>query len=229
MDPNRVKRNIDEKVLKWHHKTSNDIYKPVVCIVCDQFILPKDRKYLSITELNNHQELLYPDSEYLLSDDIVQSYRVSFPEVEISNELRNSLQIEYCLLSPRSSYNILTNQDDGFDICKKCYQCLSKKQRPKFCIANNFCFGEAPTCLLELTDVERAVITPVKTHGFCFCYTGGQKLKLQGSLSYYKVESSVILKSIAHLKGVEANIVAVVYGNVTQKQYCFNNVQECPN
>jgi Helitron helicase-like domain at N-terminus len=219
MDPNQVKTNIDEKILKWHHKTSNGNYQPVVCIICDQFILPNYRKYLSLADLDKHQQLFYPDPEYGLSEEILQCYRISLPDVEISQEVRNSLQIEFCLLSSRSSYNILSNQEDGFDICKNCHQCLSRKQRPKFCIANNFCFGEPPTCLLELTDVERAVITPVKTHGFCFCYTGGQKVKLQGSLSYYKVDTSVILQSIAHLKAVQANIVVVVYGNVTRKQY----------
>ena len=215
MDADTVKSNINYNMKQWHEKTLDGEYKAIVCLICDRFILPKSKRYLTLQTLNKHQELLYPDPEFCLFDDILQSYRVSFPGVEIPVDIVNSLQIQYCLLSPRSFYNSSNPGQHGFTICKTCNDCLKKNKRPKFCIANNFCFGDPPLCLVELTEVERAVITPVKTHGFCFCYTGGQKLKLQGSLSYYKVETKTILTSIAHLQAVQANILVVVYGNVT--------------
>lgn len=219
MDADSVKSNINYNIQQWHEKTADGDFKAIVCVICDRFILPNYKRNLSLQTLNKCQELLYPDPEFCLSEEILQSYRVSFPDVEISVDIVNSLQIQYCLLSPRSFYNSSNFEVHGFNICKTCDDCLKKNKRPKFCIANNFCFGDPPLCLVELTEVERAVITPVKTHGFCFCYTGGQKLKLQGSLSYYKVETKTILTSIAHLQAVQANIIVVVYGNVTRKQY----------
>ena len=214
-----MKYNINKIIQQWHHKHSDGTYQALVCVTCDRFILHNKRKYLTLQLLNTHQQLFYPDPDFGLSEEIRQCYKVSFPEIDISHELMNSLKIEFCLLSQRSLYNNSRTGENGFDICKTCHDCIMKKQRPKFCIANNYCFGEPPSCLHELMEVERAVITPVKTHGFCFCYTGGQKLKLQGSLSYYKVDTNTILTSIAHLQAVQANIVVVVYGNVTQKQY----------
>jgi hypothetical protein len=48
---------------------------------------------------------------------------------------------------------------------------LGKKMMPRFAIANNFAFGSPPECLLEFTEVELAMLTPVKTYGYCFSYT----------------------------------------------------------
>ena len=69
---------------------------------------------------------------------------------------------------------------------------------PRYAIANNYCFGTPPTCLLELTDIELALLTPVKTYGYCFCYTGGVQKQLKGSLSYYKIKISSIVRSVMH-------------------------------
>jgi len=42
------------------------------------------------------------------------------------------------------------------------------------------------------------MLTPVKTHGFCFSYTGGVQKKLKGSLSYYKVDMGSIARAMSH-------------------------------
>ena len=67
--------------------------------------------------------------------------------------------------------------------------------------------------------MELAVITPIKTHGYCFCYTGGQKHKLKGSLAYYKTNKDSIIMPIANLAAASANVVIVIYGELTRKQY----------
>jgi hypothetical protein len=60
----------------------------------------------------------------------------------------------------------------------------------KFTIANNYsyCFGTPPKCLLVLTDIEPAYLTPVRTHGYCVAFTGRKCKKLKGSLLYYKAD-----------------------------------------
>ena len=73
-------------------------------------------------------------------------------------------------------------------ICQSCNYTYCKGKLPQFSIANNFFFGTPPECLTSLTDIELAMITPVKTFGYCFSYTGGIQKQLRRSLSYYKVK-----------------------------------------
>jgi hypothetical protein len=81
---------------------------------------------------------------------------------------------------------------DGFSICSSCKSALIKGNMPKFAIAHHYCFSLPPACILALTDVEVAFLTPVKTHGYCFSYTGGIGKNLKGTLSYYKVNAKSI-------------------------------------
>ena len=92
---------------------------------------------------------------------------------------------------------------------------------PKFCIANSYCFGTTPDCLLQLTDIELAMITPVKTYGYCFSYTGGVQKQLKGSLSYYKISKDSIMQCAAHLEGLQLNnnVIVLLYGQMTDAQY----------
>jgi len=91
---------------------------------------------------------------------------------------------------------------------------------PKFAIANSYCFGNPPSCLLELTEVELAVLTPVRTHGCCFSYTGGVSKQLKGSLSYFKRKIPSIVNSVAQLDvvGLQKDIIVVLCGTMTPEQ-----------
>ena len=103
--------------------------------------------------------------------------------------------------------------------------CNKKETNQKYCIASNYCFGSPPECLLQLTDIEQTIFSPVKMHGYLFCYTGGKKHKLFGSLMPFKIDSLSILSSIAYLSAAEANIVVIIYGNLTKEQYKKNKVR----
>jgi len=88
-------------------------------------------------------------------------------------------------------------------------------------IANGYFMGTPPSCLTELNDVELALLTPVKTFGYVFSYTGGKNMKLKGSLSYYRVNVHSIAKAVMNLDvlGLHKNIVTVFYGKLTKEQY----------
>jgi hypothetical protein len=61
--------------------------------------------------------------------------------------------------------------------------------------------------------LELALLTPVKTHGYCFSYTGGAQKQLKGSLSYYKVRSmQSIARAALHFDvlGLTNNIVVLL-------------------
>jgi hypothetical protein len=127
------------------------------------------------------------------------------------------------LLSPRACF-IRHLEDfrhvDGFSCCTNCKRSLKKRKMPKYAIANNYCFGTPPQCLLELSEVELAMLTPVKTYGYCFSYTGGIQKQLKGSLSYYKVDMNSIARAAMHFDvlGLNNNIVVMFYGKMTQSQ-----------
>ena len=65
------------------------------------------------------------------------------------------------------------------------------------------------------------MITPVRTFGYCFSYTGGIQKQLKGSLSYYKVQFESIVRSALHFEalGLTNTVVVLLYGRFTQEQY----------
>jgi hypothetical protein len=91
---------------------------------------------------------------------------------------------------------------------------------PKYAIVNNNYFESPPQCLQELTEVEIAMLTPVKTYGYCFTYTGGRQKQLKGSLAYYKADMKSVARAAMHLDvlGLNQNIVVVLYGKMTIAQ-----------
>ena len=46
------------------------------------------------------------------------------------------------------------------------------------------------------------MITPVRTFGYCFSYTGGIQKQLKGSLSYYKIKFESIVRSALHFEAL---------------------------
>jgi Helitron helicase-like domain at N-terminus/PIF1-like helicase len=194
---------------------------PLVCLVCDCFISPNDCQTLSLKQLKKCYNLLKPISRSNLSENITICYSVLSP-VDMQDE--NFFEITDCLLSPRATYLTYAgtnNAKDGFSSCTACRNTLISGHLPKFCIANNYCFGETPDCLLELTDIELAMITPVKTYGYCFSYTGGIQKQLKGSLSYYKISKENIIRAAAYFETLKlnCNVIVMMYGHMTINQY----------
>ena len=65
------------------------------------------------------------------------------------------------------------------------------------------------------------MITPVKTYGYCFSYTGGIQKQLKGSLSYYRIGKEDIIRAAAYFETlkINCNVMVMLYGNVTQSQH----------
>jgi hypothetical protein len=124
------------------------------------------------------------------------------------------------LLSPCAT--VLLKDDgwykDGFAACKSCKHSLENYNMPRFAIANANWFGSTPKCLLDLSRIELALLSPVKKFGYCFMYTGGAQMK--GSLSYYKVAHESIARSLTHMEvlGLNNDIVVILYGYMTPEQ-----------
>jgi hypothetical protein len=173
--------------------------------------------------LAKHQEKLKPNNTTSVSPLLAECYQVCFAGRYDMMDDDIDFDISDCLLSPRATYIYHSDgrTPSGFSACLHCKKSLSAGYKPKFCIANNYCFGTTPNCLLQLTDIELAMITPVKTYGYCFSYTGGVQKQLKGSLSYYKVAKDSIVRSAAHFEalGLNNNVIVLLYGHMTSSQY----------
>jgi hypothetical protein len=89
--------------------------------------------------------------------------------------------LQNMMLSHRACFLVAPNRrsKDGFSCCQVCYKSLTIGKMPKFAIANNYSFGSPWDCLLDLTDVELTMLTPVKTYGYLLSYTGGKQKQLK--------------------------------------------------
>jgi hypothetical protein len=132
------------------------------------------------------------------------------------------MKLEDCMLSPRSHY---MDYDDGrrksgYPICKSCKNYVRGNQLPLFCIANNYAIGKTPNVIATLTQIELAMLSPVRTYGYCFSYTGGKHRQIKGSLSYYKISTETLVQTGIELELLQLNnhVVVMLYGSFTAEQ-----------
>ena len=190
---------------------------PRVCTVCDEFLLPHEEVFLPVVTLEKNKHVLDGSKVDNLSTDLTKCYK----HTELCERNGSHSWLSKLMLSPRGLfYDSTQKRGEGFSSCEKCKRALDKNSMPKFAIANNYCFGNPPSCLLELTEVELAVLTPIRTHGYCFSYTGGVSKQLKGSLSYFKRKIPSIVNSVAQLDvvGLQKDIIVVLCGTMTPEQ-----------
>ena len=221
LEPDVVKQRINTRFKRILHCTPSGNLKPFVCLVCDEFLHPNYVHTLSVDKLEEAKDILIPSMWNAVPGSIERKY-MYMGDIGDSYDEDSRDWIEDMLLSPRECYvrKKFGQRSEGFAVCNSCKMSLGKGMMPRFAIANNFAFGTLPKCLLELTEVELAMVTPVKTYGYCFSYTGGQNKQLKGSLSYYKVEMESIACAAAHFDVLKMheNVVIVLHGKMTVQQ-----------
>ena len=219
MDTELIRQRINDSINKTFVKNENGELKPLVCVVCDQFVKPSKLETITINLISKHADKMKPKESNKISDDLAACYKIDLDKFPKSKRMN----VSNCLLSPRATYFTKSSKQSksGFSVCITCKKSLCSGKMPRFCIANNFCFGETPPCLLELTEIELSLITNIKTFGFCFSYTGGIQKELKGTLSYYKISKESIVKSTAHFEqlNLNQNVVVLLYGKMTPAQY----------
>ena len=190
LDAECVKKNINARFDSILYTSKSGIVRPCVCLVCDEFLKPNEVETVSLQELKKVEDILKPKEWNAAPLKIREHYTYIGDCGDQTEEEEEELEWMYdMMLSPRGCYvrDVVRRRKKGFAVCSKCKMSLSKCMMPHFAIANNYAFGAPPSCLLELTEVELAMLTPVKTFGYCFAYTGGCNKQLKGSLSYFKV------------------------------------------
>ena len=112
------------------------------------------------------------------------------------------------------------NASGVFSCCHECGRSLRGKRTPHFAIVNRNHIGCAPPCLAELTEVELALITPVKGYGYCFTFQGGAQKNLKGTMTFMRVEERRIARAVMHLEGMglTKHVVILLNGDMTADQ-----------
>jgi len=221
LNPAEVTQRINQRVESLCFRSSDDLdsHRPHVCLVCDEILKPKEVKLLTLKTLRKASDILKPSQWNQVSSDLAECCRC---QGDLGNRETDVDWVQDLLLSPRGCF-IRANdarKNDGFAVCSNCKSCLSRKKLSLFAIANNCCVGSPPACLVELTEIELACITPVKSHGHCFSHTGGAHKKLKGSLSCCKVDTGGTVRSALQLDvlGLRQNIVVILHGKMTPRQ-----------
>ena len=218
VDAEAVKGRINKRFEELHTVSAAGEARPWVCLVCDEFLKPREVNAISLEALKNAKSVLEPSTWNAVPPELAACYKYN-GDYGNSNDVG---WLEGLLLSPRACYlhRCDRRRKEGLSICSRCKHSLQRKEMPRYAIANNYCVGSPPPCLLVLTEVELAFLTPVKSHGYCFSYTGGKSKRLKGSLSYFKVKPESIARAAAHFDvlGLGKKIVVVLYGKMTPEQ-----------
>ena len=197
---------------------------PFVCILCDRFVHPRNHRTISLEQLMRKGQIL---SNEFVPSSIRNDYLYNDVFTERNERLKELLHS--MLLSPRAVF--ISNFHDrrratGYTACKNCKDSLLSSNdcnMPRHAIANNYFFGTPPPELTDLTDVELAMLSPVKTSGnfgYCFGYTGGTKNSLKGNLTFLKVDINRLIRAVAHFDvlGLHDCVVVLLYGKMTEAQ-----------
>ena len=123
-------------------------------------------------------------------------------------------------MSPRGIFDSSSKKRYRFVTCSKCKYFLEKKQTPLFAIANFFEVGPQPTEIAELTDLEVAFISDVRSHIHLITYRGGHQ-GIVGWHSLIKTNSGDkvnLLKGLQKVQHIPDKIYVILYGYFTEEQ-----------
>ena len=133
MDAETVKSNINQRFDGLFYKHENGKVKPFVCVICDEFLKPKEVEIVSVEKLKEAHSILTPSAWNSVSPEILDCYTFADEYVDGTS---NPEWMNDMILSPRSSY--LNSADgrkkNGFCVCRKCNHSLNCHEMPRFAI-----------------------------------------------------------------------------------------------
>ena len=176
-----------KEALKFLHRTKDPKnphkHRAIVCIICDRCIIGTEAiRKLTKAQISLHKKRLSVDSykeyyETTLKPEVTKQYQINVDD------------FKGMLLSPRSRKYL-----DGYATCSVCFSGMqshmaTKKNPPKFSIANGFVIGSFPQDIQftnkdgervtrkidyhELTDILKAMSAPDRSYGTVFAFFGG--------------------------------------------------------
>ena len=231
---NRVNASYDS----LYHATVDGERKPYVCCICDKLLVSeKDNCHITVASMKKMKKHLCWDNipDEHRSRNLEEQFRLT-PDTRDLGITEDLDFLNTMALSPRGIlYKKQCNPvkkdgkkkpgrgrvTNGFSACKRCKTSTGKRSGgslPRHAIVNRNYIGGAPACLLELTDVELAFISPVKHYGYCFTWQGGKQLK--GTCTFMRVEKRSIGVAVAKVEGMGFNkhVLVLFSGHMTKLQ-----------
>jgi soluble cytochrome b562 len=142
---------------------NNGTYQIKACCCCDRMFKYGETEFISKKKLKT--------VAWARPDQNTNTNIKSYYTYHGAHTLKDPI-VEDLLLSPRSYYCERTNgsrNEGGFEICQDC----NSQRNPLFCI-KNYPFGEAPTELTRLNEVERAMVSQGRIDRHIFQLYAGQ-------------------------------------------------------
>jgi hypothetical protein len=213
----RVNKRYDELFIK----DKNGKSVAPVCCICDEFLMTKQdfcvltpkklkamKEPLSWTSMEGSDRILALEDVFCLKDD--------------TGLISDTSWLQGMALSPRGRIFKKPGKGRraGFTCCPTCKSCVDRSILPMNAIINKNYVGGAPQCLTDLTEVEQALITPVKHHGYCFTWTGGRQKCMKGTLVFMRVKERRVAQAVTQLEamGLTKHIIVLGSGNMTTGQ-----------
>jgi hypothetical protein len=190
-----------KEALKFLHKTKDPRnphkHRNIVGIICDRCIIGTEAIHkLTKVQISLHKKRLSVDSykEYYkttIKPEVTKQYQINVDD------------FKGMLLSPRSRKYL-----DRYATCSVCFSGMqshmaTKKNPPKFSIANGFVIGSFPQEIQfankdgervtrkidnhELTDILKAMSAPVRPYGAVFAFFGGAQQSIRGNYQYFEM------------------------------------------
>jgi hypothetical protein len=116
----------------------------------------------------------------------------------------------------------------GWSCCEGCYSAMRYSKRnkkpPRMSIANGFAIGEIKIDGIDIhndvNDVTRALLSPVRTHGYVMAFSGGAHKSIQGHYQFFELDQERVHSAMHHLQSVEdrQQIYVMFAGRMTPSQ-----------
>jgi hypothetical protein len=141
------------------------------------------------------------------------------------------------LLSPRARKN-----KSGYSTCSDCYHHLRYKRPnsnkpPKFAISNGFAVGAFPDKIRiasgpnkgmmrnidvenedQVSEVMRALVSPVRPYGYVIAYTGGKHQSIKGHYQFFEMNTQKVNAGMHALSQARCNVSVMLCGPMTTAQ-----------
>ena len=168
-------KKIDMRFDECYIKDGKGYYKPYICVACDTFFMFRSKTTIAVSKLCDCYDILGMKDWNKVEQSLHrQSIRTDLPDC-IESQEQNILQ--RMILSPCASY--VTFEDNrkfnGYKICRQCKYHLCRVEIPTMASANNNMYGAPSKYLRDLSHIEAAFISPVRSYGYVFTYAGGKK------------------------------------------------------
>lgn len=214
-----IQRRISGRIDDLCHVLPCGKHVPLVCAFCDEFLLSR-HNILPVSD-----DILSKVVKELRWDANPDPHRPAAVEQYYSLPSQHEFNLDGVALSPRgvirkkSQHHRAKNQ---ILACQRCSNSIRDSEKiPKYAIANHNYVGATPQCLLDLTDIEVAMLTPTKSYGFFYTFQGGTHQNLKGCLTFMRVKKRSTARALTQLEilGLKKHIIVLAEGNMTPLQH----------